>query len=126
MNYFKFLYKRRQKRQLIRKLIDDYNDFHESVICTEMHKIDFMDFKNGYLESNFECGVCYLSYWNHDKSIADEKWIKRHAVPICINTICYSGYWCKPLYECNSYEELHENIQKRINILYIELNNPKI
>lgn len=126
MNYFKFLYERYKKRNLIYKLIEDYKDFEEEVLYAEMNSVDILEFQDEVLlDSHLDQGVCSLAYWKYDKYIGDTEWVRRH-IKYDVTSPKYAMFWCLPLFACSNYEELHENIQKRINILYTELNNPKI
>lgn len=126
MNYFEFHYKRYKKRKLIRKLIDDYEDLKECLIYAQINNVDFYEFLDIYIWStSFNAGVCLLINDKYDKNIRNHNiWINRHTEKRWFHKFC--GYWCKPLHDCIEYDELTEAIQKRIDILYTELHNPKI
>lgn len=126
MNYFKFLYRRYKKRSIIRKLINDYEDLKESVIYAQINNVDFYEFLSTYIwYKPISLGVCSLICNKYHKNISFHRiWIERHAVKGW--HLDFTGYWCKPLFKCSKYDELTEVIQKRIDILYTELHNPKI
>lgn len=126
MNYFKFLYERYKKRSIIRKLIDDYEDLKESVIYAQINNVDFYEFLSTYIwYKPISLGVCSLICNKYHKNVSFHLiWIERYAIKSFQSII--AGYWCKPLCWCIEYDELTEAIQKRIDILYTELKNPKI
>jgi len=126
MNYFKFLYRRYKKRSIIRKLIDDYEDLKESVIYAQINNIDFYEFLDTYVwPTPLNRGVCLLITSKYHKNIVNHNiWIRRHIEKRWFHE--HYEYWCKPLHDCKQYCELNEAIQKRIDILYTELHNPKI
>lgn len=126
MNYFKFLYRRYKKRSIIRKLINDYEDLKESVIYAQINNVDFYEFLYTYIwYKPISSGICLLISTKYHKRIGFHHiWIGRYAKKEW--HLHFAGYWCKPLAKCSKYDELIEAIQKRIDILYTELHNPKI